>query len=333
MTETAAPAPTSIVFGTDGWRARVAEDFTFENVRRCADGRRPVRRGARRPGEGRRRRLRPPVRVGALRAGRRRGPAGARHPGRHRPGRGADPDELVRGRPARRGRGHRDHGLAQPVDRQRVQGQVADRRRGRRGHAAHDRGGDRGQRRPADRAPAVRGRGGGRPRRVVRPVRRLPRVHRPDPRPRGAPGRRRLGARRAAVRRGLRLDPQAAGRRAHPGHRDPRRAQPVLRRRQPRADPAQRRRGAGPDRRRRLRPRAAARRRRRSGRRGRRARDVPPPARGHRAAHVLPRGAPGDARPGRRVGQQHLDGGDARDATTGSRPTRCRSASSSSARR
>ena len=32
------PAPTHIVFGTDGWRARVADDFTFENVRRCADG-------------------------------------------------------------------------------------------------------------------------------------------------------------------------------------------------------------------------------------------------------------------------------------------------------
>jgi phosphomannomutase len=28
----------SIVFGTDGWRARTAEDFTFEAVRRCADG-------------------------------------------------------------------------------------------------------------------------------------------------------------------------------------------------------------------------------------------------------------------------------------------------------
>ena len=32
------PAPDRIVFGTDGWRARVADDFTFENVRRCADG-------------------------------------------------------------------------------------------------------------------------------------------------------------------------------------------------------------------------------------------------------------------------------------------------------
>jgi len=27
-----------IAFGTDGWRARVADDYTFENVRRCAEG-------------------------------------------------------------------------------------------------------------------------------------------------------------------------------------------------------------------------------------------------------------------------------------------------------
>ena len=33
-----APAPTRIVFGTDGWRARVADEFTYDNVRRCADG-------------------------------------------------------------------------------------------------------------------------------------------------------------------------------------------------------------------------------------------------------------------------------------------------------
>lgn len=33
-----APAPTHIVFGTDGWRSRVADEYTFENVRRCADG-------------------------------------------------------------------------------------------------------------------------------------------------------------------------------------------------------------------------------------------------------------------------------------------------------
>ena len=39
MTDTTgAPAPTTIVFGTDGWRARIADEYTFENVRRCADG-------------------------------------------------------------------------------------------------------------------------------------------------------------------------------------------------------------------------------------------------------------------------------------------------------
>ena len=29
---------TSIRFGTDGWRAEIAEDFTFDNVRRCTQG-------------------------------------------------------------------------------------------------------------------------------------------------------------------------------------------------------------------------------------------------------------------------------------------------------
>jgi len=36
VTDVAVKSP--IVFGTDGWRARIAEDFTFDNVRRCADG-------------------------------------------------------------------------------------------------------------------------------------------------------------------------------------------------------------------------------------------------------------------------------------------------------
>ena len=27
-----------IIFGTDGWRGFVAEDYTFDNVRRCAQG-------------------------------------------------------------------------------------------------------------------------------------------------------------------------------------------------------------------------------------------------------------------------------------------------------
>ena len=39
MTDIAtAPAATQIVFGTDGWRARIADEYTFDNVRRCADG-------------------------------------------------------------------------------------------------------------------------------------------------------------------------------------------------------------------------------------------------------------------------------------------------------
>lgn len=37
-TNSGTTAPTSIVFGTDGWRARIADDFTFDAVRRCADG-------------------------------------------------------------------------------------------------------------------------------------------------------------------------------------------------------------------------------------------------------------------------------------------------------
>jgi len=37
VSETASAAvPTQIVFGTDGWRGKVADDFTFLNVRRCA---------------------------------------------------------------------------------------------------------------------------------------------------------------------------------------------------------------------------------------------------------------------------------------------------------
>jgi phosphomannomutase len=30
--------PTQIKFGTDGWRAVVGEDYTFDNVRACAAG-------------------------------------------------------------------------------------------------------------------------------------------------------------------------------------------------------------------------------------------------------------------------------------------------------
>ncbi|MEX2548050.1 MAG: phosphoglucomutase/phosphomannomutase family protein [Chloroflexota bacterium] len=37
MTVPSVPVP-PIVFGTDGWRARIAEDFTYDTVRRCAEG-------------------------------------------------------------------------------------------------------------------------------------------------------------------------------------------------------------------------------------------------------------------------------------------------------
>jgi len=38
VTISQAPGPATIVFGTDGWRARIADEFTFDSVRRCADG-------------------------------------------------------------------------------------------------------------------------------------------------------------------------------------------------------------------------------------------------------------------------------------------------------
>ena len=31
-------AHSTIRFGTDGWRGRMADDYTFANVRRCAQG-------------------------------------------------------------------------------------------------------------------------------------------------------------------------------------------------------------------------------------------------------------------------------------------------------
>ena len=33
-----ASPPAQITFGTDGWRGRIAEDYTFAAVRRCAQG-------------------------------------------------------------------------------------------------------------------------------------------------------------------------------------------------------------------------------------------------------------------------------------------------------
>ena len=86
-----APTPTSIVFGTDGWRARVADEYTFENVRRCADGvaRYVVGRGEQAKGVVLAYDRRFASEHFAARGGR--GPARARHPGRDQPDRRARP--------------------------------------------------------------------------------------------------------------------------------------------------------------------------------------------------------------------------------------------------
>ena len=233
----------------------------------------------------------------------------------------ADPDDLVRGRRTI-GRGRdRDHREPQPVDRQRLQGQGADRRRppGPEILAVLEariasNGGTAIDRRPLADAEAAG------------------LVERFDP----------YDGYERFLRRTIDLDALKAadvhvlvepmwgagagwisaspGRWPHPGHRDPPGAQPVLRRGESGADPAERRRGARDPRRRRLRPRPVPRRRRGPRRRGRRAGHVHPPARGHRAAHVLPRRAPRDAPAGRQERQQHVDGRAARRALRHRRP-------------
>ncbi len=59
-----------IVFGTDGWRARVGEEYTYDNVRRCAQGVAQYVRDQGASAKGVVDRVRPPVLVGVLRAGR-----------------------------------------------------------------------------------------------------------------------------------------------------------------------------------------------------------------------------------------------------------------------
>ena len=309
MTIAEIPRPTTIVFGTDGWRASVADDFTFENVRRCAEGvaRYVVDRG--RAGEGRRARLRPALRLGALRAGGSRGAACLRHPGRLcelRRSRPRCPSYEVVQRGAAAGivitASHNpwtDNGFKVKSPTGAAAGPellaVLERTIAANGATAIPR-------RPFADAEAA-----GLVERYD-PYRRLRAVRPAHRRPRRAQGGRRDDSRGPDVGCRGDLDQPRSSREAGSASRSSIRAQPVLRRRQPRADPAQHRRGPRVRGGRRVRPRAPARRRRRPGRRDRRARHLRPPAPGERPAHVLPGRASRDARAGGQERQRDVDG-------------------------
>ena len=328
-----AATPTTIVFGTDGWRAKIADDYTFDNVRRCADGvaRYVVDRGEQAKG----------VVVAYDR----------RFASEHFAAAAAEvllahdipvafavhavPTQMssYEVAPARSGRGHRHHRQPQPVDRQRLQGQGAD-RCGRRPRDP--------RRRSRRRSPATAG-----PRSSDgrSPTPRRPASSSGSTRSRAT---RRSSVARSTSTRSRRptstvlVDPMygagagwiprllAGGRiRVTEIHQERNpyfggiNPEPI----RPHIDEALGILAEG-----RLRPRPAARRRRGPGRGGRREGHVHPPAPGHRPADVLPRRAPRPARAGRRQRQQHLDGRPTWASATGSRPTRPRSASSSSGR-
>ena len=254
----AAPTPTPIVFGTDGWRARIADEFTFENVRRCADG---VARYVADRGE---------TAKGVVIAYDRRfaseyfAAAAAEVLLAHDipvafavhavPTQMSSYEVVERGAAA----GIVITASHNPWVDNGFKVKAPTGRRRRRRHPAGHRGAARGQRRDRHRPATVRRRRGGRAGRAVRPVRGLRAVRPPDGRPRRAQGGRHVGPGRPDVGRRQRLAVAPARRRPDPGHRDPPGTQPVLRRRQPRADPPEHRRGARHPRRRRLRPRPAS---------------------------------------------------------------------------
>ena len=236
-----------------------------------------------------RRLSRPTLRLRALRPRLHRGAGGPRHPlvrpaggGTHTGG------QLLHAGDGGRGR-HRHHRQPQPVDRQRLQGQGRHRRRGGAGDARCD-GSDDGHPSGGRAAPAARVRrcGRGRAGGDVRPVSPLPGPARRHRRHRAHPRRRQARAGREPLRVGGGLVHPAAG--GRPPHR-PRaayRAQPLLRRCEPGADPSQRRRVAGGD------PalgrghRDRLRRRRRSGRHGDGGGRLRQPAPGLRPAVLVP---------------------------------------------
>ena len=178
--------------------------------------RRPLRRRQGRAGEGRRHRLRPAVRLGALRdrrPPRSSSPTTSRSPTRTPPCRPRWRSYEVVERGAAAGivitASHNpwtDNGFKVKAPTGAAAGPE---------HADGHRGGDRHQRRHGDRAPAVRRRGGRRPRRAVRPVRRLRALRPPDRRPRRPEGGRRPRSSStrctAPARAGSRASSPAAG--------------------------------------------------------------------------------------------------------------------------
>ncbi len=240
-----APSVTRITFGTDGWRAAIAEDYTFHNVRRCARG---VAEHLQQTGSADRgvvvchdrrfasehfaracievlaahdiRTFTPPdavpTQVGSyftreLGAG-----AGIVITASHNPW--TDNGFKVKADTG---------GAAAPEMLAAIEATMDTHPRGR-----------------AASAQGPRRRGRGRAGRDLRPVPAVPRAARQHRRPRAHPGRRPARAGREPVRvRGRLVHPPPRRRPPHdPGA--PHRAQPVLRRHQPRADPPQRRRVA-----------------------------------------------------------------------------------------
>ena len=105
---------TPIRFGTDGWRAIIAEDYTFENVRDCAEGVARYLEGSRPRRPRPRHRLRHALRLGELRRRQRRGGRRPRHQDLPLRTAAADAHGLPRHPRQARRRRHRDHRLAQP---------------------------------------------------------------------------------------------------------------------------------------------------------------------------------------------------------------------------
>ena len=106
-----------IIFGTDGWRGSIAEDYTFDNVRRCAQGFADYLKATypRRTCAGHGGRRRPALPLGGLCGGGGGGAGGQRHPGPLLRRRRAHAGHLVRRHRASRARRGQHHRQPQPA--------------------------------------------------------------------------------------------------------------------------------------------------------------------------------------------------------------------------